>query len=69
MNLRPLVLILPKIYGYAMIFKETNNELISFCMDYEKLLEQHKTIWNNIENLKNIELITLTVSDDRYIKS
>ena len=52
-----------------MIFKEANNKLISFCMDYEKLLEQHKTIWNNIENLKNIELITLTVSDDRYIKS
>ena len=38
-------------------------------MDYEKLLEQHKTIWNNIENLKNIELIALTVFDDRYIKS
>ena len=69
MNLRPLILVLPKICGYVMIFKETNNKLISFCMNYEKLLEQHKTIWNNIENLKNIELISLTVFDDRYIKS
>ena len=42
---------------------------MSFRIDYEKLLEKYKAIWNKIENLKNIELNTLLVNDDRYIKS
>ena len=41
---------------------------MSFCIDDEKLLEKYKVIWTKIENLKNIELNDLPVSDDRYIK-
>ena len=42
---------------------------MSFRIDYEKLLEKYKAIWSKIENLKNIELNTLLVNDDRYLKS
>ena len=34
-----------------------------------KLLEKCKTIWNKIEDLKNIKLDALPVFDDRYIKT
>ena len=37
--------------------------------DDEKLLEKYKTIWNRIEDLKNIELNVSPVYDDRYIKT
>ena len=42
---------------------------MSFHIDVEKLLEKYKTIWTKIEDLKNIELNTLSVYDDRYIKT
>ena len=34
---------------------------LSFCIDDEKLLENHKTVWIKIEDLKNIELNALPV--------
>ena len=49
--------------------KEGDNELMSFRIDDEKLLEKYKAIWTKIEDLKNIELNALTVYDDRYIKT
>ena len=49
--------------------KDKSNKLISFQIDNEKLLEKYKTIWTKIEDLKNIELNTLPVYDDRYIKT
>ena len=42
---------------------------MSFLKDDDKLLEKHKTIWTNIEDLKNIELNDLPVYDYRYIKT
>ena len=42
---------------------------MSLHIDYEKLLENHKTVWTQIEDLKNIELNVLPVYDDRYIKN
>ena len=33
-----------------------------------KLLEKYNTIWNKIENFKNIKLDALPVYDNRYIK-
>ena len=40
-----------------------------FRINDEKLLEQCKDIWTNIEDLKNIKLNTLPVYDDRYMKT
>ena len=42
---------------------------MSSHIDDEKLLEKYKTIWNRIEDLKNIELNVSPVYDDRYIKT
>ena len=42
---------------------------MSLRIDDEKLLEKYKTIWTKIKHLKNIELNTLPVCDDRYIKN
>ena len=72
---RPLVLIMPKMSGYVKTFKvkygdkDKNNKLMSFCIDDEKLLSKCKTIWNKIEDLKNIKLNALPVFDNRYIKT
>ena len=49
--------------------KNKNNNFISLLIDDEKLLEKCKTIWNKIEDLKNIELNTLSVYVDSYIKT
>ena len=35
----------------------------------DKLLEKYKTIWNEIRDLKNIELSAVLVYDGRYIKT
>ena len=46
--IRPLVLIIPKMSGYAKTFKvkdghkEENNKFISFHIEVEKLLEKYK---------------------------
>ena len=42
---------------------------MSFCIVDEKLIEKYKTIWSKIKDLKNTELNTLPVYDDRYIKT
>ena len=42
---------------------------MSLPIDDDKLLEKYKTIWINIEDLRNIELDALPVNDDRYIKT
>ena len=71
--IRPLVLRMPKINGYVKTFKvkegdkDKNNKLMSFCINDQKLLEKYKAIWTEIKNLRNIELNTLPVYDDRYI--
>ena len=73
--IKPLVLIMPKISGYAKTFKVKNgdkgkdNKLISFTIRNEKLLERYKAIWTEIEDLKNFELNSLPVHEDRYIKT
>ena len=70
-DIKPLVLIMPKMSGYVKTFKvkDKNNILTSLRIDDEKLLQKYIAIWSKIENLKNIELNTLTVYDDRYIKT
>ena len=46
--------------GYIKTFKvkdgdkDKNNKLISFCIKDEKLSEKYKTIWNKIEDLRNM---------------
>ena len=46
--------------GYVKIFKvkdgdkDQNTKLMSFRINDDNLLEKHKTIWNKIEDLKNI---------------
>ena len=67
-DIRPLVLIMPKMSGYVQTFKVEDkiNKLMSFRIDDEKLFEKHKAIWPKIENLKNN---VLTVYDGRYIKT
>ena len=48
--------------------KNKNNNLMSLRIVGEKLLEKYKTICTRIVDLKNIELNTLPVYNDRYIK-
>ena len=73
--IRSLVLVLHKMSGYVKTFKvkngdwEKNYKLMSLHMGDEKLLEKYKTIWTEIEDLKNIELNALPVYDDRHIKT
>ena len=72
-DIRPLVLIMPKMSGYVKIFqvkdgdKDEINKLMSFHIDNRKLLEKYKTIWTKIKDLKNSKLNGLSVCD-RYIK-
>ena len=47
-DIRPLVLMMHKMSGYVKA-EDKNNKLMSFGIDYEKLLEKYK-----IEDLKNI---------------
>ena len=70
-TMRPLVLIMPKMSGYVKTLKieDKCSKLMSFRIDDEKLLEKYKAIWTKFEDLKNIKLNTLPVSDDRYLKT
>ena len=67
---RPLVLTMPKINGYVKSFKveDKNNQFMSFCIDDEILLKKYEAIWSMIEDLKKIQLNTLPVYEDKYIK-
>ena len=38
-------------------------------IDNDKLLEEYRTIWTKIEDLRNIQFSALPVDDDRYIKT
>ena len=42
---------------------------MSLCIDDDSPLEKYKTIYTEIDDLKNIELNALPVYDDRYIKT
>ena len=57
-DIRPLVLIMPKLSGYVNTFKDGDEdtiiELICFHMDDEKLLEKYKAISSKIEYIKKI---------------
>ena len=71
--IRPLILILPKMSGYVKTFKDkggdkNENKLMFLRTHDDKLLKKHKTTWNKIEDLQKIELDTLPVYEDRYIK-
>ena len=66
---------MPKMSGYVKTFKvrdgdnDKSNKLVFFRIDDKKLLEKCKAIWTEIEDLKNIELNSLPVYDDRYIQT
>ena len=72
--IRPIVLIIPTMRGDVKTFKvkegdeDKNNKLMYFRIDDEKLLKKYKAIQIKIE-VWRIELNTLTVYDDRYIKT
>ena len=70
-DIRPLVLVMPKMSGYVKTFKvkDKTNKLMLFRINDKKLLEKYNTIWTKIENLKNIVLNILPIYDDRYIKT
>ena len=70
-DIRPLVLIMPKMSRYVKTFKveDKKNKLMSFLINGEKLLEKYEAICSKIENLKNIKLNALPVYDGRYIKT
>ena len=70
-DIRPLVLVMPKMSGYVKTFKvkDKTNKLMLFRINDKKLLEKYNTIWTKIENLKNIELNILPIYDDRYTKT
>ena len=53
-DIRPLVLIMPKIGGYVKTFKVEHkiNKIMSFCVDDKKLLERYKTICKETGYLK-----------------
>ena len=38
-------------------------------IDNDKLLEEYRTIWTKIEDLRNIQFNAVPVDDDRYIKT
>ena len=64
---RLIVLVMPKIIEYVKTFeikerdKYKNNKLMSFRIDYGKLLERYKAICTKIEDLKNLESNALPV--------
>ena len=53
-DIRPLVLIMPKMSGYVKTFKVEDkiNKLMSFHIDDKKLLEKYKAIWTEDRRLK-----------------
>ena len=58
--IKTLVLVLSKLSGYIKtskdkgVDKNENNKLMSLHIGNDKLLEEYKTIWSKIEDLKNI---------------
>ena len=70
-DIKPLVLIIPKMSGYVKTDKveDKNDKLMSFPIDDENLLEKYKAVWTKTKDLENIKLNALPVYDDRYIKT
>ena len=66
---------MPKISEYFKTFivkdgdKDKNINLLSFHIDGQKLLEKYKAIWTKFKDFKNIELNTLPIYGDRYVKT
>ena len=58
-DIRPLVLIIPRMSGYVKTFniEDKINKSMSFRINGEKLLEKYKAILTNIEDLKNVNVI------------
>ena len=58
--IKTLVLVLSKLSGYIKtskdkgVDKNENNKLMSLHIGNDKLLEEYKTIWSKIKDLKNI---------------
>ena len=58
--IRPIVLITPKMREYVTTCKvkdgdkDKNNELMSFRIGDEKLLEKYEAVWTKIDDLRNI---------------
>ena len=59
--IRPIVLVILKMTtGYVTTFKvkegdkDKNNNLMSFRINHEKLLEKYMAIWTRIEDLKKM---------------
>ena len=51
-DIEPSVLIMPKMSGFkAFKVEDKSNNLTSFCIDDEKLLEKYRAIWTKIEDL------------------
>ena len=69
-DIKPLVLIMPKMSGYVKKFKveDKNSKLMSFRIDDDKLLEKYKAIWTKIKSLK-CQVNILPVYDVKYIKT
>ena len=70
-DVNPLVLTMPKMTGYVKTFKVKDRDkkkLMVFCIDDEKLLKNIKLVALRLKILKNINLNTLVLYDDRYIK-
>ena len=59
-DIRPLILIIPKMSGYVKTFKieDKINKFMFFRMDDEILLYKYKAISTKIEDLKNIKLFS-----------
>ena len=61
--------------GYAQTIKvkdgdkDKNIKMLPFCIDDDKLLGKSKDTWTKIEELKNIELNSLSVYNNRYIQT
>ena len=71
-DVNPLVLTMPKMTGYVETLKVKDRDkkkLMVFCIDDEKLLKNIKLVALRLKILKNINLNTLVLYDDRYIKT
>ena len=68
--IRPSAFTFPKMNGYIKTFKlkdgyeDKSNKLMCFQIDDDTILEKYQKNWNNIENLKSVELNALPVYDD-----
>ena len=72
--IRPLVLVLPKMWGYLKKFKDKSknkkeNNKLSLCINDNKPLEKYNTNCTKIKDLTNIELDSFPAYYDKYIEA